>query len=791
MEGEMSKKRIVVVASLVLAIIGMAVFVLNGATGRDHAGESDPIVNGTTSDAEHVSDEAVYARDLAEQLLESHGQLAELVFNEPLIDLPRDHVFTYELDFNFDDSGLEINDIINVYFDADLTMPVSSSIVYDEAAGAITVAPHSANLHISYVVGEEDSSLPERSLGQVSENWGYAPYYFLVEYVDSSGEKHDKPIVTMFTVQNDLSAPNIDHIVIGGYLWLSWAPIPGADEYILGQAHVRNGADEGPEFSVRVLARTTDSEIIYSDPDDDEHFMNRSLATEAVSDDVEGTYFLFVQAVSEDGFSNISNKLHCRDIAPALPFSFAYERNDEEDFIEEILDNIIGAGLFRPVRMLDDNVVLMPVLYDVLNTDFSEFSFDLDEEFWLNEDGEPSDEVNLLEPFEVLVIPYVVIGTPLSGRVSIRTFDLLTLLQDLDGLRDRERQVDTYTGRKMLSFEAGGLDVPNARSGYTLSNVGQRVFASGAFTEYLAINMVNGVEEIDITAFNERFDLDVLWAAATEAFYQNPLTLGISGFGTNDSRTVLTVNYTDGRSEQQRKQAVLRQEASDVIGRIITPGMSELEKQIAINNYLTSTASYDHAALENAKQNNFRNVDARFNDSFTAYGVLINKSGVCQGFSKAFKLLADEAGLDSIVVTGLMHGTMPHAWNRVRIGEDWMTIDTTNNRNERTPNNFFNLPDQFARQILVEDNKALTTSDGFRGANYNLEYYRMRDRFHSLEQIAEVLAADLRANGTTVRRTEFALSDEQFLAILQSTVQKVEAGVEGMHWMGTISMTIQ
>jgi len=305
--------------------------------------------------------------------------------------------------------------------------------------------------------------------------------------------------------------------------------------------------------------------------------------------------------------------------------------------------------------------------------------------------------------------------------------------------------------------------------------------------------MVNGVEEIDITAFNERFDLDVLWAAATEAFYQNPLTLGINGFGTNDSRTVLTVNYADGRDEQQRRQAALRQEASAVIGRIITPGMSELEKQIAINNYLTSTVSYDHAALENAKQNNFQNVDARFNNSFTAYGVLINKSGVCQGFSKAFKLLADEAGLDSIVVTGLMHGTMPHAWNRVRIGEDWMTIDVTNNRNERTPNNFFNLPDQFARQILVEDNKALTVNSAemFRGANESLEYYRMRDRFHSLDQIAEVLAADLRANGSAVRRTEFALSDEQFIAILQSTVQQLEAGVEGMHWMGTISMTTQ
>jgi len=477
MEGIMSNKKFfdkkLFVTGAVLIIVGLLIiFLLDWAPGRDHAEESDPILNGATSEADHASEDAVYARDLAEQLLESHGQIAELAFNEPLIDLPRDNIFTHEIDFNLNDSGLEVTDIVNVYFDADLTMPVSSSIVYDEAAGAITVAPHSANLHISYVVGEEDSGLPERSLGQVSENWGYAPYYFFVEYVDPSGEMHDKPVVTMFTVQNDLNAPNISHIVIGGYLWLSWDPVPGADEYILGQAHERNSADGGAEFSVRVLARTTDSEILYLDPDDDEHIMNRSLATEAVSDDVEGTYFLFVQAVSGDNFSNISNKLHCRDIAPTLPFSFAYERDGEEDFIEEILENIVGAGLFRPVRMLDDNVVLMPVVYDVLNTSFTEPSFDLDDEFWLDDDGELSDEVNLLEPFEVLVIPYTVFGTPLSGRVSVRTFDLISSLQDLDGLTDRERQVDTYTGRKMLSFDAGETDAPNARSGYTLSNVG-------------------------------------------------------------------------------------------------------------------------------------------------------------------------------------------------------------------------------------------------------------------------------------------------------------------------------
>ena len=48
---------------------------------------------------------------------------------------------------------------------------------------------------------------------------------------------------------------------------------------------------------------------------------------------------------------------------------------------------------------------------------------------------------------------------------------------------------------------------------------------------------------------------------------------------------------------------------------------------MAINQYLCDTAEYDMDALENAEENDFAGVDAKFNDSFTPYGVLLNKTG--------------------------------------------------------------------------------------------------------------------------------------------------------------------
>ena len=40
--------------------------------------------------------------------------------------------------------------------------------------------------------------------------------------------------------------------------------------------------------------------------------------------------------------------------------------------------------------------------------------------------------------------------------------------------------------------------------------------------------------------------------------------------------------------------------------------MSELEKEMAINQYLCDTAEYDTAALENAGENDFEDVDEEF-----------------------------------------------------------------------------------------------------------------------------------------------------------------------------------
>lgn len=63
------------------------------------------------------------------------------------------------------------------------------------------------------------------------------------------------------------------------------------------------------------------------------------------------------------------------------------------------------------------------------------------------------------------------------------------------------------------------------------------------------------------------------------------------------------------------------------------------------------------------------------------YGVVTGNT-VCMSYAYAFKAIADDAGLESMVVTGTAYGADgtggPHAWNLVKASDgSWRTVDAT------------------------------------------------------------------------------------------------------------------
>lgn len=98
--------------------------------------------------------------------------------------------------------------------------------------------------------------------------------------------------------------------------------------------------------------------------------------------------------------------------------------------------------------------------------------------------------------------------------------------------------------------------------------------------------------------------------------------------------------------------------------------LSDIEKEKVIHDWFCKNASYDYTFAAS---------------SFECVGPLLFNKGVCQGISRAAKLLFDIAGIRSIVVYGSSDRQQGvpsslgdrHAWNIVNIGAEFYHLDIT------------------------------------------------------------------------------------------------------------------
>ena len=247
---------------------------------------------------------------------------------------------------------------------------------------------------------------------------------------------------------------------------------------------------------------------------------------------------------------------------------------------------------------------------------------------------------------DIVKIPYQIEGTPFKDVAVVEKYDKATVKADLKALK--ERQIDCARGgRTDAQFEVEEEKEEKAEEDIYATDY--EITATSALSEYIGRNMVAGNTMIDLSDFKEAKDQSQLLDAWQEATYQNPLALGVRS--ASIAGDYLIVKYDDSPEVMRKKQEEIVKEVKRVVKEVIRDDMTELEKEIALNNYLCEIAKYDDNALKNAEKNNFKKVDKEFNDSFTPYGVLINKNGVCASYAGAYKLLAKEEVLECIVVT--------------------------------------------------------------------------------------------------------------------------------------------
>lgn len=111
--------------------------------------------------------------------------------------------------------------------------------------------------------------------------------------------------------------------------------------------------------------------------------------------------------------------------------------------------------------------------------------------------------------------------------------------------------------------------------------------------------------------------------------------------------------------------------ADEILAQIIKPNMTEFDKVRAIHDWLVKNVSYDERTYTES---------GAPQSSYTAEGLFQTHVAVCDGYSKAFVVMAERAGLQAVRVTGVAastHGTQSHAWNQVKVDGKWYNIDVT------------------------------------------------------------------------------------------------------------------
>ena len=297
-----------------------------------------------------------------------------------------------------------------------------------------------------------------------------------------------------------------------------------------------------------------------------------------------------------------------------------------------------------------------------------------------------------------------------------------TVKEKQDSISDTEPSlVDEQKSNTKYNVDQGNQEiVPEPATGDIMIN------ADSALEEVLAKNLIATEKEISLKAFPEAQNFTTLSDVIEKVVYQNPLILGVTSFKYNYETLTLTVDYTESASEIKRKQEEIISKAKQIVGSIIKQDMSDDEKRKAIYDYLNDNTKYDDAALENAEKNDFKKTDPQFNDSFTTYGIMVKGIGVCGSYASTYKLLSDLSRLDSIVVIGTLSG-VPHAWNKVKIGNEWLNVDATNNlTNSGVPYYLYNANDETAKNLnTVANNMYWIDSelDQFRSDSNSNDYY--------------------------------------------------------------------
>lgn len=225
-------------------------------------------------------------------------------------------------------------------------------------------------------------------------------------------------------------------------------------------------------------------------------------------------------------------------------------------------------------------------------------------------------------------------------------------------LSDVSGSMTTYCGRSTIELDVSyqNTDVPLSdiyivsRKGEINSILCQYI---GSYKQRL---ILFASPSINVDAEYEKFSV------VNAPFYPNFVSLNI----TKGQSSLSPMSYYDFIFNYRIGKAVLammehdtKAEVKRIANKLFLPGMNDETKAFLAHNYLAHMVEYTLKEDASRLETSYRQ---------SAYGALIQKKCVCQGYAEAFKRLMDYAGIQCDIVCGETKGyTTAHAWNILKL----------------------------------------------------------------------------------------------------------------------------
>lgn len=257
------------------------------------------------------------------------------------------------------------------------------------------------------------------------------------------------------------------------------------------------------------------------------------------------------------------------------------------------------------------------------------------------------------------------------------------------------------------NFVINGLSKKSDNYYYNTLSEGQKAIYTSIANAVKNLNnnfKLVGYEYLDETTTNKdievalyRFLLD-----HPEVFYINDkytISTSTSIFGT---KVNLVFEYlVSSQEELDTKIEKINNAIGDVMANV-KEDYNEYETELAIHDYLGKNIEYyEYEKIEDIPQN-----------CHNIYGALVEKKAVCDGFSKSLKLLLERENISTIVVTGNLKNES-HAWNKVKLDDNWYNLDLTSDKSIKTDkksyviHSYFNITDKLILKTHSVDNEEL------------------------------------------------------------------------------------